>query len=354
MNPRLESRMMLAAVIGLLLQTGMVPLHADDDKPDKAAAVLKTFADEFVAIRPGEERFPVSFEMGSTKGEASEKPVHHVSFKQGFAMARYEVTQELYEVVMGNNPSKWKGPRNSVEMTTWNDANDFCRKATMMLRAKKLIADGEQIRLPTEAEWEYCCRAGSTSRYYFGDEAEQVGVDEADVILERFGDSKIAMIKVVREATGLGLKEAKDLVESLPKIVKVGIPREDAVKLQAQIEEVGGKCQLRKAILLDRYGWHNGNAAHNDPPVGVLKPNAWGLYDMHGYLWEFTADGWSDNYSKAPTDGSAVKPTGDKPQIVLRSGSWKDKADKLTSSTRRKYSATDMDDAVGFRCVKSR
>ena len=70
-------------------------------------------------------------------------------------MAKYEVTQELYELVMGKNPAKWRGPRNSVEMITWDDANTFCAKVTALLRQEKLIGDKEVIRLPSEAEWEY-------------------------------------------------------------------------------------------------------------------------------------------------------------------------------------------------------
>lgn len=333
-------------IVGMLAAMNVTPVHAAEEGDE----LLQTFVKEFVTIAPGEGKFPQTFSMGSSV--AGESPQHEVKLTAKFEIAKYEVTQNLYQAVMGVNPSKWKGPRNSVEMLSWNDANKFCREITTRLRAKKLIGDDEVIRLPTEAEWEYCCRAGSATRYSFGDEPKLPDVEEFDVILERSSDEKIAMIKVIRDATGLGLKDAKTLVETPPKLVKVGAPRDEAMKLKAALEELGAVCKTRPAILLDKYGWHTGNAALNDPPVGALKPNAWGLYDMHGYLWEFTADGWSDNYEKAPADGSAVKVDGD--QIVMRSGSWKDKFDKLTSTARRKYSTIDMDDAVGFRCVKSR
>jgi ribosomal protein L7/L12 len=342
------------AVCLLLTNAGTHVVNADDAKPadDKTKALLKTFADEFVAITPSEGNFPDSFQMGSERGK-HEQPRHEVTFKYSFAMAKYEVPQDLYEAVMGDNPSRWKGPRNSVEMMSWKDANDFCEKITQALRQQKLLAENEAIRLPTEAEWEYCCRAGTNTRYSFGDEADS-GKDTVDIILTGFGDNKIGMIKIVREQTGLGLKDAKDFVERLPKPLKSGISKEDAAKLIDEIEAAGGSAKSRKALLLDQYGWHTGNAAGNDPPVGALKPNAWGLYDMHGYLWEFTADTWADSYEGAPADGSAAKPKGDADFIVLRSGSWKDKYDFLTSGARRKYSATDADDAVGFRCVKAK
>ena len=83
---------------------------------------------------------------------------------------------------------------------------------------------------------------------------------------------------------------------------------------------------------LGDYGWSTHNAAGNDPPVGAKKPNAWDLYDVHGYLWEWCADPWHDDYAAAPTDGSAWTTAGDADRRVLRSGSWKDPAAKLTSS----------------------
>ncbi len=279
-------RMAWLAAITIVTMNLAWQMEAPAQEPaDKTVELLKTFVDEFVAITPGEGKFPATFQMGS-KGEPNGQPVHEVALKSKFAIARYEVPQNLYQAVMGKNPSRWKGPRNSVELMSWEEANQFCRKITEALRQNKLIAQDEVIRLPTEAEWEYCCRAGTTTRYSFGDEARAEG------------------------------------------------------------------DQDKKASILNKYGWHTGNAAGNDPPVGALKPNPWGLYDMHGYLWEFTADGWSDDYSKAPADGTAVP--ADSKTIVLRSGSWKDPYDKLTSSTRRKYKIDDGDDAVGFRCVKSK
>jgi len=192
---------------------------ASQDQP----ALLKTFREEFVPIKA--------------------EPAYQV--------AKYEVPQNLWESVMGANPSKWKGHRNSVEMLSFDEAVGFCRKATELLRAAKLIDPTQVVRLPTEAEWEYVARAGTKTKYSFGD-------DEKDL-----GD----------------------------------------------------------------YGWFHGNAAGNDPPVGAKKPNPWGLYDVHGYLWE-----WCDGH-------------------VIRGGSWKDEAKDLTSSSRREVAADLKDDAVGLRCI---
>lgn len=290
-------RFALLVLVPLAL-TVFALLAKSDDKPVKSTVkpttpeLLKRFRDEFVEIAPGEKSrdgaisFPTKFKMGSDH-VAHEKPAHEVTLKHRFAMAKYEVPQNLYEAVMGGNPSKWKGPRNSVEMFSWQDAREFCGKVTDLLRTEKLLGDDEVIRLPTEAEWEYCCRAGTTTLYSFGDSATKEG-------------------------------------------------------------DAGNK-----ASVLDEFGWHTGNAAGNDPPVGAKKPNAWGLYDFHGYLWEFVEDSWHDTYAGAPTDGRAWTDSAPK-QIVIRGGSWKDHHSKLTSSARRPLALTEGDDAIGFRCVKAK
>ncbi len=265
------------------------PMTLADESPD--TKLLKTFVDELVSITPGQGKFPKTFRMGSENGPASEQPAHAVTLTKPFAMSRYEVPQNLYQLVMDENPSRWKGPRNSAEMMTWQDANTFCERLTKRLRQEKLIGESDLIRLPTEAEWEYCCRAGTTTAYSFGESATRPG---------------------------------------------------DAGK---------------SASILDTYAWHTGNAAGNDPPVGALKPNPWGLYDMHGYLSEFVADNWHANYQEAPSDGSAwleqSQPNPKTTQTVIRGGSWKDVYSGLRSAARKRFGQSDRDDAVGFRCVRS-
>lgn len=255
-----------------------LPLLLCADPSPEQLKLLTTFRDEFVQITPGEGKFPASFEMGSAKsGEKTQQPAHKVTLKHKFAIGKYEVPQNLWEAVMGENPSRWKGPRNSVEMLTHDDAVTFCEKVTELLRAAKLIDAKQRVRLPTEAEWEYCCRAGTTSVYSFGDDAKALG----------------------------------------------------------------------------EYAWFTGNAAGNDPPVGAKKPNAWGLYDLHGYLWEWCADTWHDDYTHAPTDGSAwiEKKSGVMPDRVVRGGSWQDTADECTSTFRQRFKADTRDPGLGLRCV---
>jgi len=207
---------------------------------------------EFVWVPGG------SFEMGSNEYD-SEKPVHTVQL-DGFWMGKYEVTQEQYEAVTGGNPSNFKGAKNPVERVSWNDAVAFCQKA------------GKGIRLPTEAEWEYACRAGSRTRFFFGD-----------------SDS------------GLG-----------------------------------------------EYAWYRGNSGSQTHPVGQKKPNAWGLYDMHGNVCEWCGD-WYGNYSS----GSASNPQGASSGDirVLRGGSWDSGPRICRSGIRGRYFPADTGGHDGFRVV---
>lgn len=257
-----------------------LPIVAEEPKKlpidEKTFALLKIFRDEFIAVTPGKGDFPAKFTMGRGRGGAdAERPAHEVAFGYNFWIAKYEVPQNLWTAVMAANPSRWKGARNSVEMFSFDDAVKFCEKITVLLRDAKLIKANQFVRIPSEAEWEYCARAGTTTVYSFGDDVEK----------------------------------------------------------------------------LDAYGWHTGNAAGNDPPVGAKKPNDWKLYDVHGYLWEFCTDTWHPDYRGAPTDGSAWTNGGDKKKRVLRGGSWKDKALALTSSYRKGFLATAKGDAIGLRCV---
>jgi formylglycine-generating enzyme required for sulfatase activity len=248
------------------------------DPTPRTDAILKLFAEEFVAITPGKGKFPESFMMGTEKGgHDNERPAHKVTFKYSFAMAKYEVTQELYHVVVGTNPAQFQGLRNGIDKVNWQEANDFCQRATKLLRQRKLIAENERIRLPSEAEWEYCCRAGTTTAWSFG----------------------------------------------------------------ADVKELG------------KYAWFKDNSAKEDPPVGKKLANPWGLYDMHGYVWEWCLDLWHPDYQDAPGDGSA-RAKADSKDRILRGGAYPDPADMLRSAYRHHAAPDTRSGAIGFRCVKDK
>ena len=195
----------------------------------------KTFKDcrecpEMVVIPAG------SFRMGDLTGGgySDEKPVHNVTIPRPFAVGKYEVTQAEWEVVMGNNPSHFKGSRNPVEKVSWNDAKEFVRK----MSAKT----GKTYRLLSEAEWEYVARAGSSTKYPWGN----------------------------------------------------------------SISPSQAKFRSRDGTV----------------PVGSYRPNAFGLYDTVGNVWEWTEDCWRENYNGAPTNGNVWTTGGDCSRRVLRGGSW--------------------------------
>ena len=188
---------------------------------------------EFVLIPAG------SFMMGDEKGMDWEKPVHKVTITKPFYLGKYEVTQEQWQAVMGSNPSRFKGPKNPVERVSWDDCQAFLAKLN-----EKFRSGGAKFGLPTEAQWEFACRAGTTTQYSFGEDPAKLG----------------------------------------------------------------------------DYAWWAENAKDTTHPVGQKKPNAWGLYDMHGNVWEWCADRWDANYyAKSP----ANDPVGPDPGMdrVLRGGS---------------------------------
>jgi formylglycine-generating enzyme required for sulfatase activity len=194
------------------------------------------------------------FKMGDDEsGMESEKPVHKVNITKPFYLGKYEVTQEQWEAVMGNNPSHSKGVKNPVEQVTWDD----CQKFLVKLDAKT-GGQGDKFVLPTEAQWEYACRAGSTSKFCFGDDENQ----------------------------------------------------------------------------LDEYAWYDKNSGSKTHPVGEKKPNAWGLYDMHGNVWEWCQDWYGVYGMEAVTDPSGpTRPTTGSLRVI-RGGGWYVPAGRCRSAGR--------------------
>ena len=205
-----------------------------------------------------------TFLMGSPEGEtgrSSDEGSQHLVRVSAFWMGKYPVTQAQWKAVatlpkvqryLDLDPSRFKGADRPVEKVSWYEAVEFCQRLSK--------ATGREYRLPSEAEWEYACRAGTTTPFYFGE-----------------------------TITGK-------------------LANYDASRTYA--EESPGK-EIQETT-----------------PVGQFPPNAFGLYDMHGNVWEWCADDWHDNYNGAPTDGSAWlrgndkrSPLNDK-RSPLRGGSW--------------------------------
>lgn len=154
-----RSKLWIGLAIGLVLLVGLIALggcsknSANSKGPSQGTVVKNSIGMEFAYIPAG------SFQMGSDNGDPNERPIHQVTFARGFYMGRYEVTQAQWQQVMGSNPSNFKNcDQCPVENVSWDDAQEFIKK----LNAQN---DGYTYGLPSEAEWEYACRAGTTGDY---------------------------------------------------------------------------------------------------------------------------------------------------------------------------------------------
>ena len=223
---------------------------------------------EFRLIEPG------TFMMGSPENEAGryeDETQHRVTLTKPYYLGVYEVTQDEYERLMGINPSNFKGRRNPVESISYDNAIAFIKRLNDLPEEK---AAGRVYRLPTEAEWEYACRAGSSTAYCFGDDETRLG----------------------------------------------------------------------------EYAWYYKNSGETTHPVGEKRPNGWGLYDMHGNVWEWCND-WYGDYPS----GSVTDPTGASSGSVrvCRGGGWDYEAARCRSATRFGDDPSGRCSSLGFRLVLS-
>ena len=239
------------------------------DKEIKREEPPKTYTNsigmEFVLIPAGR------FEMGGDLYD-NEKPIHQVVLSQPFYLQTTPVTQGQWQRVMENNPSKFKDSGDScpVETVSWQIVQQYIGK----INEKE---GGDSYRLPSEAEWEYACRAGTTTEFSFGDDEQKLG----------------------------------------------------------------------------EYAWFDENADSKTHPVGNKKPNGWGLFDMHGNVWEWVEDDWHNSYEKAPDDGHAWidEPRGT--YRVLRGGGWDFDAHGCRSAARVNGTPGYRNTNIGFRLARS-
>ena len=208
---------------------------------------------------------PGEFMMGSPESEEGrdeDETRHNVKISRGFWLAEVETTQELWQKVTGSNPSYFKGNKLPVEFVSWNDCQSFIEKI------QQYAPNGMRFQLPSEAHWEYACRAGTTGRY--------------------------------------------------------NVP----------------------GASLDSLAWYSENSNIRTHPVGGKSPNSWGLYDMHGNVWEWCSD-WYGDYP----GGEATYLTGSKNGSgrVSRGGGWSSASRNCRSAIRRRYTPELRDGSLGFR-----
>ena len=238
----------------------VAPAHSPS--PEHGVSTLQLDARttlELVRIEPG------TFQMGSNDGHADERPVHQVTLTTGFELGKYPVTQAQWVAVMGTNPSRFTaaGLACPVEQVSWEEVQQFVGK----LNAR---GDGYRYRLPTEAEWEYAARAGTTGDY---------------------------------------------------------------------------------AGTLDEMAWYDKNSGSKTHPVGQKRPNAWGVYDMHGNVWEWVSDWWANS---SPSSSAVTDPTGPSSAAdrVIRGGSWLNAAWSCRSAFRNRGLPGNRYYLLGFRLLR--
>ena len=254
-----------------------------------------------------------TFWMGSPEGIGynSEKPYHQVTVS-AFRMGKYPLTQAQWrtvamsppeEIDLSLNPSYHRGDDKPVEQVTWYEAQEFCARLSRLT--------GENYRLPSESEWEYACCAGveAYTEYCFGDDLSQL--EDYGWYGNNSGDRPL-----------------------------------DADRIWEEVNQ--DVNQYMQHLRQNNSGTH---------PVGNKLSNAWGLYDMHGNVWEWCADDWHDSYEGAPTDSQLwakdIKNHEDGGEIkkLLRGGSWLYDAQNCRSAYRDSNYARNQNLNNGFRVV---
>ena len=274
--------------IMLALSIMMFIISCSDDSNSVQAD--KTVKGNLVLIPAG----PFSLgNTGSYEGEYDEKPPVTIIISKPFYISKYEITQQQYKAVMGNNPSEFKGDNLPVEQVSWYDALNFCNALSQSegltpcytINGTKVTSDFEAngYRLPTEAEWEYAAKAGTKTDFYSGK-------------LTYSGNSPID-------------------------------PN------------------------LDKIAWYSANSSNATHPVGQKAPNAFGLYDMSGNVWEWCWDRYAEYPSKETKDYQG-------PEIgtyrVYRGGGWRNLAWYCRSTNRDRNYLDDKNNSLGFRVVKAK
>ncbi len=256
--------------------------------PEAPKLVTNGVGMRFVLIQPA------TFRMGSPIGEIgrrdNEGPVHDVVFSRPFYIAVHPTTQEQYRLVMGENPSRFQaefggGPTHPVECVSYDDSVAFCRRLEQ-------AEEGRRYRLPSEAEWEYACRAGSATAFSFGDalSSSQASFDGAHPYARTISEAERA-------------------------------------------------ASITRSLTVQR-----------TTPVGTYEANHFGLYDMHGNIWEWCADWYDGAYYKECPRQDPPGPTQGLYR-VLRGGSWKNQAVTCRSAYRNALTPNQRQPTIGFRVV---
>ncbi|MSP01310.1 MAG: hypothetical protein EXR07_09735 [Acetobacteraceae bacterium] len=245
-----------------------------------------------------------TFWMGSPKREPGryddEGPRRNVTLAKAFWLFDTPCTQALWEAVMGGNPSEFKSPTRPVETVSFEEVQRF------LTRVNERVP-GLDLTLPSEAQWEYACRAGTKTATYAGP-------------IEILGDANAPVLDKIAWYGG----------------------------------NSGRDFELDNGF--DTAVWLN-ERQYNDPkagthPVKGKAPNQWGLFDMLGNVWEWCEDVWHDDHTNAPADGSARAGNSRAANRVIRGGAWDGSARDVRAASRRGRDPSFRNGNLGFRCAR--
>ena len=246
---------------------------------ERRAGQIETWAEDLgggvsleLAALPGG-----AFNMGSPRGQGSpdEQPQHRVSVAPFLAGLHLVTQAQWVQVMRSRPPCRFRGPQLPVENVSWWEAGTFCERLARRT--------GRRYRLPSEAQWEYACRAGTATPFHCGE------------------------------------------------------------TITAELANYCGEHVFREEPP--------GPYRHTTTPVGSFAPNGFGLFDLHGNLWEWCLDHWHADYAGAPGDGQAWTAPAETGFRVVRGGSWHEVPEACRSAARAKFSPGQGDDLVGFRVV---
>ena len=299
---------------------------------------------EFVLIPAGS--FDRMSESTNEFGEKSTK-AFKTTISKPFYLGKYEVTQEQWVAVMGSNPSKMKGRTNPVESMSWNDVQEFIKR----LNAKEGFT---RYRLPTEMEWELAARAGTSTEYFWGNyPSEEIAKAEREITKIRASTRCFHAYTVMGTILGHYGKNAQvsQFHRDDQKAYRQFLPRyEECERDVAKIRSPMEKLKESSANAINSHVWYQENSGYTTHPVGQLKPNPWGLYDIYGNVWEWVQDSVDNLPAKDTVDYCSL---GGGPTRVYRGGSWDYDASRFRSASRSGNSADYRRSDVGFRLALS-
>lgn len=318
---------------------------------------------EFVQIPAGEFNMGSSENYQNITGKDDERPLHHVVLSKSFYMGKYEVTQKQWREVMGTEPSLYKGDDLPVDQVSWDDVHEFIKKlngkeGTYLFNWDKIPGNDsgrfiDFLKKKYSIDW---VNAGKTEKIDNGNTI-RVSVENNYLLLSLSKEKNMINLIIDDGRTDTFYAETENgelnIYESTN---KYRLPSEAEWEYSARAGTSTKYSFGDNEFKLGDYAWYYYNSvlftiAVKTHPVGHKKPNAWGLYDMYGNVWEWVQDKYHSNYSGAPTDGSAWE-SGSSSNRIARGGGFTTYTIGCRSAYRGPDFPSDRTGGLGFRLLR--